>query len=251
MKEHVILYYFSATGNTSVIVNRISEYLIHNDFEVIIAPIEDGVLTLSQPHRIIFAFPANSQAIPLFVWKFFKSLPKGGMQKVALLVTLNESTYIMKPLRTLLRRKGYSACLTFSIQMPNNMLMTPIDVMDDKNRLQRAFHQADEFTQRFVSGEDYYHTDFEGSRFVSFLTRRTGLPIFFMRFFFKLSTDKDLCLNCGQCIHGCPVQNIQEGFPPRHKNKCDFCMRCAAQCPEKAIYIIGKEHITIRKTNEN
>lgn len=59
--------------------------------------------------------------------------------------------------------------------------------------------------------------------------------------------NKEKCKHCGFCEKQCPVSNIkQEGYPI-HGNKCEFCMRCIAHCPQRAVYIKGKEGIVVRK----
>lgn len=66
--------------------------------------------------------------------------------------------------------------------------------------------------------------------------------------------DKDLCVQCGQCIKACPF--IDETFPFIHKNsvdgedvivKCDLCHGleggpfCVAVCPRNALTVVDSK----------
>lgn len=74
---------------------------------------ENGFQTAdSKASKIVFAFPAKSQAVSPLVWRFFKLLPKVNGVDVFILTTLNKLVYITKPLYKLLKQKGYiPACL--------------------------------------------------------------------------------------------------------------------------------------------
>lgn len=52
--------------------------------------------------------------------------------------------------------------------------------------------------------------------------------------------DKSLCIDCGKCMHICPVQNIkQQQGDYVFGDECILCLRCYSQCPKYAI-LIGK-----------
>ena len=248
MKQKIALYLFSGTGNTKYLTDRLSRILRTHDFEVTVFPLEKGFHELAGGcDHIIFAFPANSQAVSPFVWKFFKSLPKAEGTRADILLTLNESTYVIKPLSALLKKKGYIIQSVSEISMPNNMLMKPADEEDDWARLENACKELDLFADSIAAGTPYQHKAKEGSHFVSFLARKTGLTTMSMRKIFVLQVNHDLCTRCLVCVQGCPVGNIDMADYPVHVNKCEFCMRCAAYCPEKAISVRGKENVQVRK----
>lgn len=248
MNSRIDVYYFSGTGSTKAIVENISDTLISKNFKVNTYAMENGFQTTdSKASKIVFAFPANSQAVSPLVWRFFKLLPKVNGVDVFILTTLNESVYITKPLYKLLKRKGYIPKAACMISMPKNMLDTPVDEYQDRQRAKNAMAKVQGFINSIVSDAQFHDKEYQGSRIVSFLSRCTLLPWFFMRLVFKLQINKEKCKRCGLCEIQCPVGNITQKEYPIHGNKCEFCMRCAANCTNNAVYIKGKENISIRK----
>ena len=70
--------------------------------------------------------------------------------------------------------------------------------------------------------------------------QRAPYRMFYKRMQNLLDVDKDRCTKCGLCAKLCPSANIKmEGFPA-HQGQCDLCMRCYAFCPESAITYRGK-----------
>jgi flavodoxin len=89
---------FSGTGNTRLIVNHIENALKETGVKVChihsnetYSPTENGELLL--------AFPANSQFVSPYLWKFIRSLPLGKGTKVYVVLTFNDSAYILTPLK--------------------------------------------------------------------------------------------------------------------------------------------------------
>jgi ferredoxin/menaquinone-dependent protoporphyrinogen IX oxidase len=72
------------------------------------------------------------------------------------------------------------------------------------------------------------------------------------RLFYKnmqdlLGVDKDRCTKCGLCARLCPSANIKMKDFPVHLGQCDLCMRCYAFCPENAITYRGKTRDVSKK----
>lgn len=199
--------------------------------------------------KIGFAFPANSQAASPVVWKFFTKLPEVSNIKVFIITTLNESAFIKAPLYKILKKKGFIPTANRSFSMPNNLVVSNIDEKQDNERMAAALKESAVFAQMIASGEESYNTKDNGSSFVSFLSRNTVLPWIFMRLLFKLEVDSVKCNNCGLCIKNCPSGNIKAGKFPLHKGRCEFCMRCAAYCPNRSVYIKGRKDIIIKRVS--
>lgn len=245
MNKRIDFYSFSGTGNTKFIVDIITERLTKSGFEVNAYPIENGFQSKAEAEKIGFAFPANSQAISPFIWKFFNKLPQGNGTKVFVVITLNDGTYILKPLYSLLKSKGYVPESCCEISMPNNMLTAQANETDDQERLIKAMKRASDYADAIVSGRAAWKEEKKGSGFVSFLTRKLGLPMFFMRKMMKLETDPGKCTKCQLCVNQCPVGNIT--LPDiAHGNRCELCMRCASDCPQKAIRVVSKQKVEVR-----
>ena len=62
-------------------------------------------------------------------------------------------------------------------------------------------------------------------------------PIFY-RFFVKAAAFRagDTCIGCGQCVRGCPLNNIRlKDGKPVWGGDCTHCMACICYCPTEAI----------------
>ena len=247
MSKTVDFYYFSGSGNTKAIVDHIIRILKVHDVRTSLNTIDNGYMPGSSGNDLWIAFPVNSQAVSPFIWRFFRTLPKSNGTKVYVIATLNNSAYILEPLYTLLQNKGYVPASACEISMPNNMLDAESNLEQDQNRLTTAFEQAHAFVRSALAGDSSWASEYPGSRFVSFLSRRTVLPWMSMRLMLRLRTDPSKCMNCELCVLRCPTGNIVDVDDlPVHGYKCDFCMKCAANCPRKAIMVSGKTKIQFR-----
>lgn len=68
----------------------------------------------------------------------------------------------------------------------------------------------------------------------------------------KIKTNK--CTGCGVCKTVCPIDNIiiGNGIAVRKRSKCEYCLACAHNCPQKAITIKrGEKNPNARYINEN
>lgn len=82
MKNGLELYYFSGTGNTKFIVDYVISKLSSKGVDVETYHIEDKSLKMAKGKNKMLVFPANSQSVSPFIWKFFKDLPEGNGEKI-------------------------------------------------------------------------------------------------------------------------------------------------------------------------
>lgn len=247
MNKDAAFYYFLGTGNTQTLVDYVVRRLISQGHHVSLKRIENGYEPDSAAADLWLAFPVNSQAVSPFIWRFMQSLPRSEGTKVYVITTLNNSAYVLQPLYNLLKTKGYVPASACELSMPNNMLESEACNDLDQRLFAAAYHTIDHWIRQTMAGEGSWSSQYKGSKFVSFLSRRTVLPWMSMRVMLKLRTNPTKCTTCGLCARQCPVGNItmMDQFPV-HGSKCEFCMKCAANCPKKAIYVSGKPKIHFR-----
>ncbi len=66
--------------------------------------------------------------------------------------------------------------------------------------------------------------------------------------------EKELCIQCGGCIEGCPEKALLENtdnIPAADTKKCIGCGECVAVCPENAIVMQAAERIDWTKGSES
>lgn len=246
MSRKIDVICFSGTGNTAYVVDVIIQVLEENGFEICVksnlAPYVPEVNT-----SLLLAFPANSQSVSPYIWKYFRSLPNNRGTKVYVVFTLNESAVILSPLKKLLLRKGYIPEGAVEISMPNNMAYANDQSL---NRMESAVSQAKTYALGIAGNSVTWEERCRGSALVSWLTRKTVLPWVSVRFLLKLETDANKCTRCGACVRECPVQNIRITDLPIHDTRCEFCMHCSAVCKHDAIHVKGKTNIRLRHTEK-
>jgi ferredoxin len=247
MNKLADFYYFSGTGNTRLIAGHAVKILGAYGVRASLKPIEKGYAQDGLASELWFAFPANSQAVSPFIWKFFKSLPYGDGKRVFVIVTLNKSVHVLPPLRSLLERKGYVPVSACEISTPNNMADSDFRGDEGRQLLDVACEKAYQFVRDAMEGVFAWKQEYAGSKFVAFLSRETTLPWLTMRLMFKLRASPSGCTGCGACAAQCPAGNIRiENQMPVHGHQCQFCMRCAAYCQNKAIKVPGKDGVRFR-----
>lgn len=239
---------FSGTGNTRLIVKHITSILSENGIEVCDQS-EREPYVHKQGRELMLAFPVNSQAVSPYIWKYIKTLPKGYGDRTHVVMTMNESAAILKPLKKQLEQMGYLPCSCVEISMPNNLMIGSKEDTTIK-RLEPAIAQAKQYAREIIDEQVQWGEHKKGSAFVSFLSRDTVLPWITMRMFNRLETDPEKCKKCGACVKECPVGNIQMVDYPVHKNQCEFCMHCAAVCKNDALRFKGKPDYKVRMVSE-
>lgn len=248
MRHKIAVYSFSGTGNTKMLADRLIHILQSRDIHLRTYEMDRGA---HEPEwgstHMVVAFPANSGAVSPFVWNFFRSLPREESMRVDILMTLGRSAYVLPPLEKILRAKGYTVGAVSEIHMPENLSRKTPNAAADRERIRTALRLLDQFAENVLSENPGRKLAKGGSRLSSFLARNTGLPWILKRTRFRFGVRKDLCTRCGICVRGCPVRNIEMPDYPEHRSRCNLCMRCAAVCPQNAIYIKGRSNWQVRK----
>ncbi|WP_425447963.1 EFR1 family ferrodoxin [Dethiothermospora halolimnae] len=243
----VKIYYFSGTGNTKKILEKVRKVFENQDVDTKLTLITDKTKVDIEEDSIMgLMFPVNANATSPFIWRFIKGLPKTKGQPIFVIYTFNDSAAIGNPVINSLKKKGYRVIGIKGIQMPNHLVSDIQQVKDNEKRFYKGMLEAENFANDLVKGKEIIDYQNSGSTLLSFLTRNTGIPWFLMRLGFKVITDHSRCEGCKMCIKDCPVQNIEmKNNRVTHKFKCDFCMKCMANCPNKAKLIKGNKKIKI------
>ena len=177
MNRHIEFYYFSGTGNTEFITSYAVQALRKIGAQINLRPIEKGYISHDTIHEIWIAFPVNAQFVSPFIWRFIKSLPVGNGINVYAIVTLNESAYVLEPLYSHLKHKGYMPVAACELSMPNNMVTSIFDQKLNHERIDAACEKLSQFVLDYSNGNHLWKSEFRGSKLTSFLSRETPFAL--------------------------------------------------------------------------
>jgi len=244
MQKVIGLYYFSGTGNTEYVVQILQIKLQSYGFQVDILKIEEifkqNIAIKPNEFDIIgLAYPIHNWGPALLALQFTKNLSNVENKPIFIIETgagpqgaaLNEASTL--PLIRNLESKGYRVNYEYQFSMPSNWLYChPVP-------LQRQLCKIVELKAEMVSKE------------ISSLTKRRKRPGLLSKLLIafgwypmplaasiygRILYASAKCNNCGKCISGCPVGNIQKNSDKiKFGWRCTSCMRCAYLCPVRAI----------------
>lgn len=244
MKRHIdkiVFCYYSGTGNTKLVVDKMTEVFRNNGIEVTIIDITDSIRIDIPDNAVLgLAFPVAYQSTYPFIWDFFRKLPYGNATEVFMVDTLaGFSGGIAGPLKKLLLRKKYRPIGAKEIVMPINFCFHRDDYTLSSRPISSGLNLAEIYADDILSGKSGWNRVPVLSDFMFLFYKLVILLIFsaWNQKYFKISVSEELCSGCGLCAKSCPVRNIQlRDAIPVFSDKCEFCLRCLAVCPNNATF---------------
>jgi ferredoxin/flavodoxin len=239
MIKNIDFYYFTGTGNTLLVVNRMSETFRNSGINVTLNRMENSDPALVNRENVIgLAFPVMGFSTYRIVWDFVRALPQANGTRVFMVDTLaGWSGCLVGPLKITLDRKGYKTVGAKEIIMPANVFYV---YPEKASRLLIGWglKQAGKFAARIVSGKARWRrvplfSDIAYLFYENLLNRMMFAK--WNQNLFKFRADEGKCNKCGKCADICPLDNIKMDEYPVHGSNCAFCMRCSSWCPQKAI----------------
>ncbi len=240
-----MLYYFSGTGNSKFVAQKLSKLLNEQLAEAgEVLQHEAFDCTLRHGERLGFVFPTYSWGpAPVILNLLAKlNLHKANPNTYCFMVTtcgddVGLSANIFKKALT---DKGIDLKAAFSVQMPNNYINLPgFDVDSDAVRMRKLSEAPAriEFIARHIARHETI-IDVVPGKFAWFKSRIIR-PLFLhvavndKKFVVK----SNLCTHCGACIKNCPLHNISfnHAQEPSWHGNCTMCLSCLHRCPTHAI----------------
>jgi len=249
MTAKMALYYFSGTGNTAWMVQRLAERLTELGDEVTVASCEDvsaSAVATAACDVMGIAFPVHASLAPPLFRDFLDELPAGEGKPLFALTTAGYAAgdtawYAVKPLRA----RGYEPFMLANVMMANNLhlpLLSPLPVGSPEEmprKLEKASRKVNELADMIHRREPHVEGVDPLGRLLGLVQRRPSeiLEALVFKGFFADET----CTQCGWCVRHCPVHNIEmteRGV--RFLGNCIICMRCYSFCPVQAIQATEK-----------
>ncbi|MGE5653525.1 MAG: EFR1 family ferrodoxin [Bacillota bacterium] len=241
-----LLCYFSGTGNTKWIADRLCQELEMSGYHAELTNIEKvNSLDLRGYDFLIIGTPVYAEAPPPLVEDFVRRLPMNhGI--IQCMVYSNQGAVTpctVKRLSRILSAKGYPITMEALLRMPNNYYfgagIRPTAAKIDRY-LRAAEQQIHEIAITFVAGTrrlssasplQLGYGKIVASVFKGMVPRLAR----------KLMAGPE-CNGCGLCARRCPRHNIElVNQRAIFAGSCMLCTRCVHICPVNAIRYDGKK----------
>ena len=230
------LYFFSGTGNTLLVAEKLAETFLKNKIDMNTYKIENSDPKKIDPKKTIgLAFPVAMQSTYPFIWNFINNLPNVDGTEIFMVDTLHAfSGAIVAPLKKVLKKKGYKTIGAKEIIMPSN-LRKKINPKEDKIKIAQGLKTAEEYAYSLINKRAEWKSVPLLPHIFHYLVTRKYLWNYMKELGKKFKTDRGKCTKCKICMEICPVKNIIIPDFPEHQKKCELCMRCIMFCPTGAI----------------
>lgn len=239
-----MIFYFSGTGNSKWIADKLSETLSDRIISVGDAIVNnDFSYSVGVNEKIGWVFPIYSWGPAPVLLDFISKVTLDGYDKdfnycYMVCSCGDDIGYSADIWRKALRKKGVEGNAAFSVQMPNNYILLPGFDVDTKEvqeeKLKKAPVRLSGITER-ING--LQHTDDVTTGSYKYIKSRLIYPLF-RKFGIsdKAFAADSKCNGCGLCERNCPVKNIslESKLPVWHGN-CTMCLSCIHRCPVRAI----------------
>lgn len=241
--------YFSGTGNTKFIVQKICGALKGKceieRFDV--TEHTDLTRPLGTADLILIAFPIYGGAPPIPMREFIKKYNLCFKNKR---FAIAETQYFFSgdgaaSLGRAIEAYGGTVIAAEHFNMPNNLSDCKTFPVKNGKEIQKilsaAQRRAEKFAGSLLKGKGRRRGFSLPSHAVGYYCQRKYWRKGESGKRGRLKIDPARCVGCRACVKHCPVSNltVEKGKAEGH-GQCVFCYRCVNLCPKKAISLMGK-----------
>lgn len=253
--EKVFAVYFSGTGTTKQIVNRVAKELGKSlalpvkevDFTTFQARKEK--LEFNQDDLVVIGVPVYAGRVPNLILPYIKTLVGNGTMAVPIVLYGNRNyDDALIELKTELENNGFetisagafigehSFSKILATGRPDNEDLKKADTLASETvKILHHILRSDGVVKNiiYVKGNLPLHPYYTPRD-------RHGNPIDIRKV--KPKT-KDSCTNCGRCVDMCPMNAIESETPDLVSGICIKCCACIKRCPQGAKYFDDERYI--------
>ena len=232
--------YFSATGNTRFVAERLAGELRDEAVDLLDRLREGDHTPLYSDRPFVLCSPVYVCEMPRFLAAYLRQTPLTGSRDVYLVLTSGGYAGVSGVLaRRLFRRKGMRYRGHTELQMPRNYIASDAYPELDREEIERRIVTA--AGKLPAIAETVRTGGILRARHVWLFELLVTLP--FNPVWYRLkqpvrefrATEK--CISCGSCARRCPLKVIRmvDGKPVWEGKSCAHCMSCIQNCPVEAI----------------
>jgi len=233
---------FSGTGNSMFVARGLAATL---GDELVALPLDEGAHISCRDGRVIWVFPVYSWGIPPVLDRIIRKIQidgAAGVMHFAVMTCGDDVGYTDRTWRRVLKRRGWTGCDAYSVQMPNTyVFMKGFDV--DSVEVAQAKIEAAPARIKAIAAYiaarrpgDKRHNGIVRGLFP--WTKTYVIRPWFVRYAMSPEPFRctDDCIGCHVCADSCPMHNIAiTGCRPVWGMDCAFCLRCYHICPRHAV----------------
>lgn len=237
-----MIYYFSATGNSKHVANRLSEALGIKKINILDALNKE--INIDEKEKFILIYPNYCGGVP-YVIKDFLQKSKFHIQtnsQLICIITYGNNTGASYSISSKYFKKNTNRSFDamYSVKMPDNW--TPVFDLTNKDEVDEINRLADLEINKII---EKIKNDERGD----FVNDKLGkkMELIYSQFYKTLSKTKhlnveDSCIGCGLCADKCPIHaiEIKEGKPFWNVKNCLMCLGCLHRCPTFSIQYDNK-----------
>lgn len=240
------IYYFSGTGNTFFVVDRLAKYL-RGLGNIVNYTSCEKVERIECDYDILgIAHPIHTSTAPKIFSEFLKKIPTAADKPLFGIVTSGfMAGDVLNYESKSLIQKGYKPFLFRNIVVANNLhlpFLCPLKITK-KKVIDKRLIKIEKKINKIAIKINNRNTDIRGNNFVGklFGALQRSYGEIHEKKNFKGFTCSNSCIKCKWCINNCPTKNIKiSNGKITFDNNCLLCMRCYNFCPYNAIQVTTK-----------
>lgn len=234
-----MIIYYSATGNTAFIAQKIAEYTGDRALNLLTRIKEKDYSEIHSDTPFVICSPVHVCEMPIFLADYLEKVELTGNRDVYYIFTSGGYAGVAAALgRNLLKKKGMNYRGRAEFRMPRNYPISKRYPLLPENeiyeRIEESIKQVPEVADQIKNGQRLK------ARRITYAEKIITYP--FTPVWSKLKhTAKpfyatDQCIGCGKCERVCPLNNIRiTEKRPQWSDNCAHCMACLSNCPVEAI----------------